>query len=95
MRAAMARRDLSARAYHRILKLAGSEEIQTAHLAALTVCFAKALHASQSSIVNAGIKSLDEDARTMKRSRDNATPLCYSINIYSGHIPVSSGQTSR
>lgn len=50
IRAAMSQMNLSARAYHRILKLsrtiadlAGSEEIQSAHLAALPVCFAKAL----------------------------------------------------
>jgi predicted ATPase with chaperone activity len=49
MRAAMTQLNLSARSYHRILKLArtiadlvGSEEIQSAHLA-------EALHASQSS----------------------------------------------
>jgi magnesium chelatase family protein len=33
MRAAMTQLNLSARAYHRILKLAGSEEIQAVHLA--------------------------------------------------------------
>ena len=51
---------------HTIADLAGCEEIQSAHLAALTVCLAKALHAhlhcaqaqvSQSSEVDAGIKS--------------------------------------
>ena len=53
MRAAMSQLNLSARAYHRILKLArtiadlaGSEEIQSAHLA-------EALHASQSSEIDA------------------------------------------
>jgi len=63
MRAAMSQLNLSARAYHRtrsvklartIADLAGSEEIQSVHLAALTVCFAKALHASQSSKINSG-----------------------------------------
>ncbi len=50
MRSAMNQMNLSARAYHRILKLArtiadlaGSGAIQSAHLAALTACFAKAL----------------------------------------------------
>jgi len=33
MRAAMTRLNLSARAYHRILNLAGNEEIQSVHLA--------------------------------------------------------------
>ncbi len=54
MRAAMSQMNLSARAYHRILKLArtiadlaGSEEIQSAHLA-------EALHATQSSEVDDG-----------------------------------------
>jgi len=54
IRAAMTQLNLSARAYHRILKLArkiadvaGSEEIQSAHLA-------EALHASQSSEVDVG-----------------------------------------
>lgn len=53
MRAAMSQMNLSARAYHRILKLArtiadltGSEEIQSAHLA-------EALHAAQPSEVDA------------------------------------------
>jgi len=56
MRAAMSRLNLSAGAYHRILKLArtiadlaGSEEIQFVHLA-------EALHASQSSEVDDGVK---------------------------------------
>jgi magnesium chelatase family protein len=51
MRAAMTQLNLSACAYHRILKLArtiadlaGCEEIQSVHLAALPVCCAKALH---------------------------------------------------
>jgi magnesium chelatase family protein len=55
MRAAMSQLNLSARAYHRILKLArtiadlaGSPEIQSAHLA-------EALHASQPSEVDDGI----------------------------------------
>jgi len=55
MRAAMTQLNLSARAYHRILKLArtiadlaGSEEIQSTHLA-------EALHASQSSEVDDGL----------------------------------------
>jgi predicted ATPase with chaperone activity len=50
----MSQFNLSARAYHRILKLArtiadlaGCEEIRSVHLAALTVCFAKALQAPQ------------------------------------------------
>jgi len=55
---------LKARAYHRtrsvklartIADLAACEEIQSVHLAALTVCFAKALHASRSAEVDAGI----------------------------------------
>jgi|GEM_PF-3020930 Predicted ATPase with chaperone activity len=50
---------------------------------------------SQSSIINEGIQSLHEDARTMKWSRIVSTLLCYSINIYSGYVPCSSGQTSR
>ncbi len=55
MRAAMSQLNLSARAYHRILKLArtisdlaGSEEIQSVHLA-------DALHASQSSEIDDGV----------------------------------------
>jgi magnesium chelatase family protein len=56
MRAAMTQLNLSARAYHRILKLsriivdlAGSEEIQSMHLA-------EALHASQPAEVDAELK---------------------------------------
>jgi magnesium chelatase family protein len=55
MRSAMSQMNLSARAYHRILKLArtiadlaGSDAIQQAHLA-------EALHASQSSEVDGGV----------------------------------------
>src|SRR6266545_3607325 len=66
----MSQLNLSARAYHRILKLArtiadlaGCEEIQSVHLAALTVCFAKALHAAQSFEVDAGIGALSDIGR--------------------------------
>ena len=55
MRAATSQMNLSARVYHRILKLArtiaalaGSVEIQSAHLA-------EALHASQSSEIDDGV----------------------------------------
>jgi magnesium chelatase family protein len=51
VRAAMSQLNLSARGYHRVLKLARTiadlawcDQIQPVHLAALTVCFAKALH---------------------------------------------------
>ncbi len=61
MRAAMTQINVSARVYHCILKLsrtiadlARSKEIQSVHLAALTVCFAKALHASPSTKVDDG-----------------------------------------
>ena len=56
MRSAMSQLNLSARAYHRILKLArtiadlaGCEEIQSAHLA-------EALHASQSTEIDNGLR---------------------------------------
>ena len=58
MRAAMSQLNLSARAYHRVLKLArtiadlaGSEEIQSPHLA-------EALHASQSSKIDDWVNQL-------------------------------------
>ena len=63
MRAAMSQMNLSARAYHRtrsvklartIADLTGSEDIQSAHLA-------EALHASQPSEINDGIKQKDLD----------------------------------
>jgi magnesium chelatase family protein len=60
MRAAMSQLNLSARAYHRILKLArtiadlaGSDEIQSEHLA-------EALHASQSSEVNDKVEDVSD-----------------------------------
>lgn len=56
IRAAMSQLNLSARAYHRtqtvklartVVDLAGCEAIPAVHVAALPVCFAKALHASR------------------------------------------------
>ena len=59
----MTQPNLSARKYHGILKLArtiadlaGYEEIQSVHLAALKVCFAKVLHAAQPSQVDNELK---------------------------------------
>ena len=62
MQAAMTQLNLSARAYHRILKLsrtiadlAGSEEIQSPHLA-------EALHASQSSEDHDGVINMNQSS---------------------------------
>ena len=53
IRAAMGQMNLSARGYHRVLKLArtiadlaGCEQIQVVHLAALPVCFAKTMEST-------------------------------------------------